>query len=477
MAGINFLGSYSGIDQGVIDQLMMVERQPVIHMTRKKKDYEGIKSTWRDINTRLNSLMNKLKDLDSSTVFNSKTVSSTDENIITATATTNAIESNYKINVSKLATVARVTGDKVLLDGQNNDTVLGFSGSFTIANSDGITKNVDITADDSLKTIIGKINILDTGVTNETDKLNVNATIIDGRIVLEDNKTGGRTITLSDTDGTTLNNLGLGATSQNISGQLAEFTVNGISVTRDSNTIDDVVEGVTFTLKKESTEPQEIRVSKDTEQTMEKVQEFIEQYNSTMNFLKEQSKSGNPDVAGSRGKLAGDSTLQRIISTVRNMVSDKVVDVNSPYSTASEIGITTMDREGDLTLDTEKLKLALEKDPDAVKNFFYGETVVPEGQTPEESGLALKIESYIDSLIQSGTGLIANKTDSMDRSIRRLDNDIEKFNQRMEMKEQYYLNMFAKLDVALQQAESQQSWLSSQMAGLTGMMGSINNQG
>jgi len=63
MAGISFIGSYSGIDQATIDKLMEVEKLPLVQLSNKKTDITAKQNAWKDVNTRLNSLFEKLKAL------------------------------------------------------------------------------------------------------------------------------------------------------------------------------------------------------------------------------------------------------------------------------------------------------------------------------------------------------------------------------------------------------------------------------
>jgi len=287
--------------------------------------------------------------------------------------------------------------------------------------------------------------------------------------VLSDDDTGVRTLSLVDSDGSTLSALGLDVSDPGVlfeTGQSALFSINGIDIERSSNTISDAVEGLTLTLGAETAEgeSEKLTVSNDTGATIAKVEAFIEQYNSTLAFMQEKSDAGDPETEGSGGTLAGDSTLQRMISTLRTTVSSAISGLDSTYSDASQIGITTVDKYGALQLDSSKLTAALEDDAEAVRNFFHDTD-----SESQEIGLSAKLESYINSLIASGTGIVEVREDGLERSLETLSDRIDAFNDRMEMREAYYIRTFAKLDVALQQAESQMSWLTSQLGSLSGL--------
>jgi flagellar hook-associated protein 2 len=458
--GINFLGSYSGIDQSTVDSLMDMERLPLVQMAEQKATFESKQGAWRDINTRLDSLMTKVRDMQYDSVYEGKMAPSTNSEIVSASATSTTMNGSYEIEVDRLATSSRIIGTKVLAEGETNDTELGVTGSFTITNEEGTFETITVEAADSLSTIVDQINGL-------SDTLEVGATVVDGRLVLADENTGARTLTLADTDGTSLASLGLdvfapGTTSE--TGLTAMFSVNGIDIERDNNSIDDAVEGLTLTLSAETDEgaSETITVANDTAATVAKVEAFISQYNSTLSFLQGKSDAGDYETEGSAGDLAGDSTLQRIISSLRTMVSSSVSGLDSEFSDASQLGITTIDKDGLLQMDSSDLADALVDDAEAVKNFFHDTDA--EG---DEIGLTAKLENYINGLIATGTGIVEVREDGLESSLDTLSDRIDAFNDRMEMRETYYIRMFTRLDVALQQAESQMSWLSSQLGSLS----------
>lgn len=461
MAGISFLGSYSGVDQTTIDQLMAVEKMPLVQMSQKKTKYESQQNAWKDVNTRLDSLMTKLKDLKYSATYMSKTATSSDNSVVSGTANSDALNGSYQISVTTLASSTRVIGANVLAEGQDNSTELGLTGSFTIENDDAVSTEITIEATDSLASIVDKIN-------DSSETIGIGATIIDGRIVMQDQETGTRNITLTDVVGSegTLDSLELGAASTTVTGDNAQFSVNGIDIVRSTNVITDAVEGLSLTLSKETAvgEYETITVGADTSSAVEKVQAFVDQYNSTLLFLQDANSVGDLDATVSgAGALAGDPTLQRMISSLRTNIGGSISGLDSSIGDLSQLGIKTIDRFGQLTFDSSSFVSELTSDPENVKNFFYDTDI-----EDNKIGFEAKMETYLNSLLATGTGIVDIKEDGLERSLKDIEKQVESFNNRMELREQYYIRMFTRLDVALQQAEAQTSWLSSQLAGLSG---------
>ncbi len=137
MAGISFIGSYSGIDRSMIDQLMEAEKMPLVQLSNKKTTITEKQNAWKDINTRLNSLFEKIKVLQNPDTFTSKAAISTNEDIITMSPSKNAAAGIYKLSVKQLATNTTIIGEKVLADDKSIDDELGKSGTLTITNHQG----------------------------------------------------------------------------------------------------------------------------------------------------------------------------------------------------------------------------------------------------------------------------------------------------------------------------------------------------
>jgi len=468
MAGINFIGSYSGIDQATIDKLMEVEKLPLIQLSNKKIDITSKQNAWKDVNTRLNSLFEKLKVLQSPETFNSRTTKSSDDSFVSVTASKDAVDGKYDISVGKLATSTRVIGGKLdsVYDENGKFIALGMNGSFTIENNDYVEGEEDniaeivINENDTLKDVVNRIN-------DKSKDTGINATIIDGMMVLTDEKTGARGITLSDDGNDILSNLGFN-TETYINGTKAEFSINGIDITSDSNTITDVVLGLTINLNQKGDST--VTVATDTEKLTEAIQDFVDQYNSTMGFIEEQLAAGTVSSARNenglyetvgRGALAGDSSLQNLHSSLRRMVTETLGgNKGTTINDISILGVTTKDKSGVLSFDSSKLLDEFSKDPQNVMNFFSNKI------GDEDVGFIAKLNSKIDSYITSDKGIIKGKTEGFEKTLKDLNKQIDNFNDRMIRKEEYYTKKFAALDVAMMQAESQMAWLDGQISAM-----------
>ena len=451
MASINFLGSYSGIDQTMIDQLMAIEKRPLIKLSEKKESIGTQKNAWNDVKSRLNNLFEKLKTLQSSETYTSKLASPGGSASLVVSK--NSAEGTYQIHVGQLATSTSINGGAIPNASGDSSKVLGLSGKFTINGS----TEIEVIATDTTRSITEKINLT-------SKSSGVRASIIDSKFVLNNIQTGNKAITLADdASNALLGNLGLGDTKTVNLGKNSLLTINGVDIERSSNSISDVLDYTSINLTKEHAVGQfdTINVTQDTSKSITAVKEFVAQYNSTLQFLSDQVNPGQVGVENSRGKLAGDGSLLRLQSTLRIMASSSIVNSTTEVNNLSKLGITTIDRYGQLQLDESKLEGVLKADPEQVKNFFSSKNALD-----ENIGFVPQMNTYIESF-SSSSGIIKDKADSYEKALKDIAKQVVTFNARIEKKEQYYISMFSKLDTAMMKSESQLSWLSSQVSGMT----------
>jgi flagellar hook-associated protein 2 len=456
---MSILGTYSGIDLDTIDQLMEIERAPIDSLETKNETLAEEDTAWQTINTKLYSFSNILKDMQYESLYSTKTVSATDEDAISGTASANALTGTYSISVERLATTTRIIGGQVNLD---TTAELGYAGTFTIENADGDTFDVTVEATDTLASVVSKIN-------DDANETGIEAKIVDGRILLDETEYGARDITLTSSD-TILDDLMLSAgnTFSETTGQTAQLTVDGISIERDTNTITDVIENVTLKLTDTTTGTETLTIGSDTEKLTDKLQEFVDTYNEIYEYITtaydyDAVHYGDDDATDdSPYDLSGDSTLTRLISGMRSNLFNNITNDNTTFTDLSELGITTTGQDGLLEFDTDVFLEAFEEDPDNVQNFFLSEN-----ESGEKIGFVEEYSDYIELYSSKSTGLIKTKITSIESEIEDNEEKIEAYEVKMELKRQRYIDIYTALDVALLEMENTMSSLESALSGLS----------
>ncbi|MGX7233639.1 flagellar filament capping protein FliD [Enterococcus italicus] len=452
------LGSYSGVTSDDIEKLLSADTTKKVLAQNKITTINDQKTAWNDVRTRLNSLLSKVEELQKAETFATKKVSNSDDSIASITTTADAAENEFNLKVTQLATTTKVIGNKI---SDSNKTALGIAGSFSLTNSQDKAFTFTVESTDTLKSLTDKINA-------ETKNSSISASIMDNRLVLTSSTTGEHAITVA---GESADALGISSTTKASYslGQQAEFELDGLALKSDSNSVSNVVEGVTFTLKKASTDSTTIKVTTDTDKTVQTVKDLVSQYNSTMSFISDNLSVGDPSKeSNTTGKLQGDSTLRSLQERLSSLFTSSAVTGTSLK--ANDVGISLIDRDGTLGLDEDKLKKALSEDGNAVKNFFYQtdgakSTIASTSNVSETNGYTAVLKKLVDGYLVDTTankGIIATKAATFDLAIKDLNKQITRFDEILTMKRDRYVDMFTRLDQAMMQAESQLSYFTTQ---------------
>lgn len=469
MSGLNIMGSYSGIGMDTVNQLVKADRSKGIRFTQRRDNIQRKQNAWKDVGTRLDNFNEKIESLQKEDTFNSKRVNSSveDSKHLNVSVDNRAKEGSYRVKVTQLAKESQLAGERLSSVKSNSDE-LGESGQFKFTNGNGKETTINVGESDSLNDIVANINSRTNSSGSGDSKeegTGIQATIIDKRLVLKDTKAGDRDIVIEDNE--LANSLGFSTSTGNISaemsegkGQSAKLDFNGIKIERDSNKIDDIIEGMTLELANVHEEGEVITVSQDVEKTIEGVKDLVEQYNSLMTYIDKETDYGDPTTENNKtGALAGDSSIRRLQTRLQSLFTSNKDSSGSGISSISELGVE-VDRYGRASLDESVLKKKIEEDPVSVGKFFYRAGDVESGE--EASGLTKSLSDYVESYI-SNSGVIKNRQGSYERELADISRQIETFNMRIENKRERYIKEFTALDQAMMQAESQMEYMYSQL--------------
>ncbi|MFC3149997.1 flagellar filament capping protein FliD [Litoribrevibacter euphylliae] len=257
-------------------------------------------------------------------------------------------------------------------DGGDNEDITGFTDD---ASSDPIS--IIVTDDNNtLEGIRDAINEKDAGIT---------ASILnDGsgyRLVLKSDETGEtsafRMTVSGDSDGDSSDANGLSALSFNatnqhmtesVRAQDAELTFNGISVTRSTNEVEELIDGVTFELS-DTTTSSTITVSRDEDLIVERLQNFTDAYNELQSIIKE--VTAYDSETGQGAVLLGDSTVRSLSMQLRGNLTQIVPGLeDANVRSLAEIGFKTDYKTGQIEFDSEEFLDQLEEYPDEVADIF-----------------------------------------------------------------------------------------------------------
>ena len=443
-------GLATGLDtESIVSQLMAVERKPVTALETRKLKFQALAASFKDLNTRLNTLKTRTDALKDPATFFGRSVSSSDETVATATATAGTVRGTFTLTMSALAkgSIAAAGVTKASL----SDTVANASGNFEFKlGATGSVVSVPVTTATTLDQLVAAINAKNAGVRATT--VNVGTTAVPAfKLSITSNSTGAANNIVMVTDPTTL------AVTNTQAGIDAAFTVTGLGAfTRGSNTFSDVLEGVTVTLKKASGTT-DLSVAYDKTATQGKVQSMLDAYNDIIRTIDAQTNPvTNADGSVQAGAFSGDA-VPRVLRT--SLASAIRSSVDGTFDRLADLGITTQ-KDGTLTLDTAKFQKALEDDPVGVSTLIAGTTT--------QDGIADLLGAKVEAATKAVSGTIATRQDGITSSIRTIQKQIDSALTRLEIKERTMRARFASLEELVGRMQRTGDALTAQLKALPG---------
>lgn len=386
---ISSLGGGSGIDTtSLVSQLSEIERAPKEQrLNSRQETIEAQISAYGTLKGALSEFQGILAPLATSDTFNARSVAFPDTDIITPNSlSAGAQTGSYQIEVQSVASaqtlVMGTSADAKAPVGASGELNIQF-GAWTYdgsenpdqfsVNAEKAALNITVEATDSLEDIAEKINAGESGVQASVMK-------VDGQFQLMLSSPSGEDnamqITASD-----LSLSGFEFTQSNAAALETQqasdaiLKVNGLTVNRQSNTIDDVIEGFDFTVNKAAVgETVNFSVDVDKGTAEQAVRDFVEAYNTfmtTASNLTGYSRDENNQVV--RGDLSGDGTAKTLVNRLRQLVGSEVTGVESGFTALTNLGIRT-ERDGSLSINEDEFSKAFSEHFDLVGDLFAMKT-------------------------------------------------------------------------------------------------------
>lgn len=388
---ITAAGAGSNLDvNGLVSQLMMAERTPLVLLQKRESDYQAKLSAYGTLKGALSAFQTAMQGFTDPAKYQAVTANAADTSILTATGNSNgkAVPGNYSVEVQQLAQQQKIhSGGFTSTSGTVGSGVLTIQYGTYDSGSNTFTLNSTkpaqtITIDPSNSTLSGVRDAVNAA------NIGVSATIInDGasyKLVLTAKDTGAANslkITVSDDDGTNLDAAGLsglafdptaGAGSgknliQAQAAQDAKLRIDGIDITKSSNTITDAIEGVTFNLLKTNAgSPTALNVSRDTAAVKTAVEAFAKSYNSINQTLSDLSSYNSAAKKGAI--LQGDSAAFSIQRGIRAALT-AMIGEGDGFTSLSQIGVT-LQKDGNLAVDSAKLQTSMDAKFEQIGRLF-----------------------------------------------------------------------------------------------------------
>jgi flagellar hook-associated protein 2 len=468
-------GLASGLDtDGLIKTLMSIEQRPMQALAKKRDSMTTQASAWRDLNQRVLTLQKRVEELNALTAsdYQARKGATSEPSVATVSGiTATAQAGTYTVEVVSLATAKSIQSGP-FADGTapdpdlvaNPDTDLGIKGAIQVATGPKAGQTFTIEETDSLNDIVKKIN-------DKSADLGLTATVSqvapgDYRLVLKGQNGAANDFTLVDGDAdNAATKLGLVESSNVLLTSAANGTmkVNSATITFADNIVKDAVGGMTVTALKVGTTT--VTLSKDYGKVADAIQKVVDQYNTVMDFIAQQTSYD--DKTKATGTLFGDNRVRDIKDGIRTRLFDNVKGLEDQFKNLGILGVGSEKFKAEekvstkLVFDREKFNKAMDKDPLKVRALFSQTS-----EKPEELGVAVRLGAYLNNYTRTD-GILPGEAKALDKSVEEIKKKITWWQEvSLPKKEQHLRAQFLALEKSMSTFQNQGNWLSGQIKGL-----------
>jgi flagellar hook-associated protein 2 len=451
--------SSSGIGSGlnvsqIVTALMDVEKGPLNLINKSiSKDNAQI-SAYGSISSQISSFQSSIAGLITPSTIKATTANSSSTDVLSVSNDGTALAGEYKITNVTLASPQVITSNIDTSAYTSINSSIGSTGSITILGNT-ITPTTFTVA--GIVEAINNANI--SGVSATMTNLGSSAAP-DYQIRIVNTSDTAATIALSAGNDFT----GLAFTSADaVAGSV---TINGTTVTRSSNTITDLVPGLTINLVGSGNST--ITVAQDNSALSSKISAFVTAFNTLDQSLKDISSY---DATAKKGAaLYGDSAINSLRREIRSIITSTLgVDATTSYNRLSQVGVS-FKSDGTLSLDSTTLNTAISANFNKVAKLFAGTGV-------STDSLGLHGFAYqLNTVLTTATGIdgsITNRKSSLQSDVSRLQARAEQEQLRLAALQQMYQRQYTALDRTVASLNSMSSYLTNQF---DAMSNTQNNQ-
>ena len=472
---ITSTGVGSGLDVNqIVSSLMAVEQRPLTLLQQREATIQTRISAYGATKASLASLGDVAAKIATPANWNPLKADSSDSAAVGVTADSKAAAGKHRLEVQRLAqgqvlqsaafaSSAAAVGTGML------KIELGTTSAGAFTAKDGASP-VEITIGSDKQTLADvrdAINAAKAGVTASIVNTGSGA-----RLILRgaDGAENSVRITATDDDGNATDAAGLSALAhdpaqaagagrnmtENQLAQDAQFTLDGVPLTSATNTPSTVLDGVTFTLKKETTGPVDLTISVDSAALRKNVNDFVNAYNNLTRLLKQQTQA---DPSGkTRGPLQGDSTAVSLLNSLRNQLRGSVAGMAGGVDSLNTAGME-LTRDGTLAIDEKRFGKLLEEPARLAKLFSQPEA----GGDAGTQGFGVRFQAWAKALTADG-GALDNRVDGLQDGV--------KANQKQQDAQQERLaRTEARIRAQYQRLDTEMNRLNAQMAQMRSSLG------
>lgn len=439
MASSTISGPGSGYDtQAIVKALVGAEKAPKqAQITDQQKDTTIKLSAVGTVKSSLESYRAAIAKLNNVAAFNGLAATSSEDKNIKVTLGDGASSGKYVVVVDQLATASKVTS-KVFEGGASGKANAADEVQTLTINQGDKSYDVLVPGGATLQEVRESIN---TQLSAQGISANVLTDASGGRLVIGSNTTGVDTdITLSG-DSDLVQGYDKGQPSQN-----AKYSIDGIAMESTSNKVTSAISGVTLELlAKDKDKPVTVNVASNTDTLKTSVQSFVTAYNALMTSINTQTKvtSTGDSATTTAGALTGDASMRQLVNNLRNELVNSAG--SGSMSSLAQMGITTDQKTGLLSLDDKTWDKAVVKGAGDIAKMFTGDT-----------GLVARMTKATESYVGS-TGTLASRVTDLNTKLTDLTTQQAELDRRMESLQKTLSAKYTAMDTMIAQINASSS--------------------
>ena len=471
---ISSAGIGSGLDvNSIVTSLMAVEKKPLNQLQNQATQLAARLSTVGKMQGYFSALQTRANALTSPALWNSTLASSSDSAAVRVSTGADATPGSYSVAVSRLAAGQTITGSALA---SSSSTLGAGTLSIELGRYDGGPPPTSFTGKAGAAAINLTVGAGESSLGALRDKINaagagVTATLVTDasgtRLSLRSKDTGAENafrigVVEASDDGnaaTGLSALAFDATNagspmlRTASAGNAELTVNGIALSSASNTLTNVVDGLTLGLQKTTTSAVEVNVAADTASVKAALTGFVEAFNTLASFIRGQTAYNADSKSG--GALQGDQGTLALQSQMRAVLNEGS-SASATWSRLSDIGLAL---KSDGTLETSAPKL-----DNALGNLAeLKKLLATDGLTSAESGFGRRFKRLADAALGSD-GVFQSRTDSIQASVTRNSKSQDSVQRRLGLTEARLRAQYSALDTTMANLSGLSTYMTQQIS-------------
>jgi flagellar hook-associated protein 2 len=429
----------------LITSLVDAERAPAEARIQRKIDDSNAKiSAFGTAVAELTKLQDAAKTLNDSTDFDAFLVTNSQSTAFTAVAGAGAQPGTHSINVSNVArpqtTNVTQSGSAVFTSKtQALNSGASFGITIQVGGGSGVSHAITVSTA-TPQGIADAINAADIGVS--AGLIDTGTSGVSYVIQLTGQTGASSAFTISEDSTSILSQ----NTPSGFSAADASLTVNGLSFTRSSNEITDVLEGVTLNLNSATSSAASLSLNRDSSAVRQNLEAFVDTYNTTKSALDTLTDYET------EGALRGDSVVRSTIREVRGVMTNISSTPGASLTRLSDIGIS-ITRTGTFEINDEKLDAGLTSNFSDIKTLFSADTNQQSEVGTASRGIAGDLSKLITDL-SSSTGYFTTKQEDLKTAIAGYNENISDLDEKMERLKERYDQQFLSMQKVINEMNS-----------------------